>query len=338
MAVTFHVKGFSPSNKTQKIGLQLSAIAYQYKVDGLYNVYVLGPFIDKISITAPVAGKETREKIQHSLVTMAGDPDEPQFEFASVAKTNYAHAINCTPPGANDKILIQVEPKKKTMTSFLRFEFNPSKIGAKALAKFKELFFELSYTEFSWADVFKLGRVTRLDVAIDMINAPTSDLLIISHVPGKSHVYFGLGGNVETSYVGLKKPVKASDQKVYNKLQEEIDKKIEPGYGGVFNTRVEITLNVANQKLSNLEGIKNLLKRVTVIHPGEPPEDEDPLLWTLYLDSCRLRGIDNATALIPKAIGKNFQAQLEKAGKQTWQPEKIWSRWAKALEETGLLS
>lgn len=338
MVVNYLVTGVTPSNKTQKIKLQLIANAYKYKVGGLYNVYVQGPLIDKISITVPVADKETREKIQHSLVSMAGDQDEPQFEFASVVKTNYAHAINCTPPGANDKILIQVVPKKITTTGFLRFEFNPTKIGGENLAMFKELLFELSYTELSWADVIKAGRVTRLDVAIDMINAPTSDLLIESHVPGKSHVYFSQSGNVETSYVGLKKPGKASDQKVYDKLQEETDKNIDPGYSGVFRTRVEITLKAGNQKLSNLEGTKNLFKRITVIHPGDPPKSADPLLWTLYLDSCRFRGIDNATALIPNAIGKNFQAQLETAGEQTWQPEKIWSRWAKALEKTGLLS
>ena len=101
--------------------------------------------------------------------------------------------------GKGKQVLIQCTAGK-TDTAFLRFEFNPDHIGPEGVAVFKETLPEIMDGKVSYGDFAKTSRVTRIDVAVDLINVDIEDLLIGVKKPGKKVSYFGIGGKIETAY------------------------------------------------------------------------------------------------------------------------------------------
>lgn len=329
------IKGLTSSNKPQETDKPY-AKAYWYDVTGWGKISVLQPIIDKITITIPVCHDDDREAIRQGLYDFANKDDWPDFKSSS-SKGGYKIAVDCTDPVSGEKILIQADPKKKTIKSFLRLEFNPSKLGTEGLSKFKSRLTEMTYGSVTWDEVLSAGKATRVDVATDMVNAPLGNLLFDSKIPGKQHIYTGRGGNLETAYLGLKKTGKASDLIVYDKLQEATDKHQELGYSGIVHTRVEITKRGYTQKLSNLAEMKNLFEQVTIVHPGAPPDGTDAWVWELFMDSCRLRGMGKGLALVPEELRVIFEAKLDEASARSWQPKKLWARWSMIVMQSGLL-
>lgn len=182
------------------------------------------------------------------------------------------------------------------------------------------------------------GYATRIDVATDLVNAPMSDLLVRSVKAGKGIVYVGMDGLVQTLYSGISGGVKNSDQIVYDKSQEAADKGKVAGFDGIVHTRVELRKSGAKQKLANLLSIENLFDRVVVFHPGQCPAACEPLVWNLFLDSCRLRGVDNALARVPQPLAAELSVALHDAETVCWRSQKLWSLWPIAVEASGLLS
>ncbi|TDI65643.1 MAG: hypothetical protein E2O90_07015, partial [Alphaproteobacteria bacterium] len=118
---------------------------------------------------------------------------------------NYVVSVKLVEPTTQQAILIQAKPKSEKTKSFMRFEWNPSKLGPDGMAFFRKRFTEIFEGTFTYADLLQQGKVTRVDVAVDLMNVSIDDVLIVTKTPEKSHVYYGIDGGTETMYLGASK-------------------------------------------------------------------------------------------------------------------------------------
>jgi len=183
------------------------------------------------------------------------------------------------------------------------------------------------------------GKVTRLDIAVDLINIDLEDLLVSTPKPSVSMGYFGLTGKAETKYLNVNK--KGSNLYVYDrrarlaKLQQE-GVGDGPEYGDTKHTRVEVRTH-ADKPITALPGLQNRLKRIDLIdiEAAEPPEEQ--YHWQLFQDSCRYRGVAGALALLPDGVRDQYEAAIKAVSGQLWRPDKLWGHWPEVVEESGLL-
>lgn len=332
MPVFFIHKGITPSNKTEKYGVQLSALSYEYKNNKGYKVSILYPVIDKLSVTIPV-DPEDRKAIDEILMDI--HKNEEDFSSVSDKKKRYKINTEWTDKKTGQKVLIQCQPVHAV--NYLRFELNPAKLGPEGMSRFKQMF-ENSITvgNYPYSRVLKEGHIRRMDIAVDMINVAPHELIISGKGTGKSIKFLGKDSNeLETVY--LDKPqTKSSNKMVYNKLQEQIDKGNEPSYNEVLHTRAEY--NHEGAPFGNIPNIQNPFKKITVINPVFVPEGGDDFVWHLFLNSCRLKGIEASLSLLPTQLRGQYRKALEKATEDTWQPEKLWEKWEDYLIKSKVLT
>jgi len=341
MPVLFQIKGLvsSPSNKGVEEGnggKKNSDVAYTYKPVGGDTVYVLRPFVDRISITVPIADQDQCGAVIDSVKAFALEKNNPMFTKTSW-KGKYKARVSIVEPETGHRIRVFAGPTEKGTSHCYRLEFNPNKLGPERLEWFKAKIAKLTMGAINWMDVVAGGRATEIDVTTDLVHAPMAELLYESHLTGKGHIYVGLDGELETAYLALPGPQKSSDQKLYNKSQEQLDKDHPLTYGNKATSRVEMTYKASTLALKKIGNIKNPFKRVTVMHHPQCPTGWDKDVWGLFLDSAQLRGAANAIARLSPDKGAAAKEALDDAAAMTWRADKLWTLWPMAVEKSGLL-
>ena len=109
--------------------------------------------------------------------------------------------IQCAAPGAP--------------IAFLRFELNPAAVGPSGVDQFRALVPEITKGTVSYEQLAQQGKVTRVDIAVDLVNIDLEDLLINTAKPGVTNGYFGITGKAETKYLNVNK--KGSKLYVYDR-------------------------------------------------------------------------------------------------------------------------
>jgi hypothetical protein len=327
-----------PSNKqgvNEEMKDKVYSYIYKYQYGNNLWAYVTPPFIDKISITLSVQCDQQRLTIKSGLINAI---KEPKSGFLDIKERHgYKLAATYSPPNSMASILIQLEPIKGNKAShYVRLEFNPHKIEPTGLYLFKEKIQQQTIGALEWWMFVKSGFATRVDAAVDILNAPAHELAWQSIVLGKAHIYIGENGDLQTAYLGLLKPGKASNQLFYNKTIQELEQGYIPDFPG-DRTRIEMIKKGASQKLKTIDSFENLMKRISVVHPGASPENIDDLIWSLFLDNCRLQGIPNALNELPSSIRIPCESTMQARAKLTWRPDKIWMHWPNAVKQSGLL-
>lgn len=327
-------KGITPSNKTEKYRLQLSADvnAYGYENNKGYRVNILYPVIDKLSVTIPV-DEEDRKAIDETLMDI--HKNEEDFSSVSAKGKRYKFNTEWTDKNTGHKVLIQSKPIHAK--NYTRFELNPTKLGPAGMSRFKTMFeHSITYGDYPYSRILEEGYITRMDIAVDMVNVAPHELIISGKGTGKSIKYLGkASNNLETVY--LDKPKNKSSYKmVYNKLQDQIDKGNKPSYNEVLHTRAEYTH--AGAPFSNIPNIQNPFKKMKVIHPIFKPTDAEDWIWELFLNSCRLKGVEASLSLLPDHLQASHRKALEKAAELTWRPEMLMDKWKDYLIKSKVLT
>lgn len=234
MVVRFSQKSDTGSNKPEKYSVQLTASAYRYKRPVGYRVTVLKPKVDCLSFTFPVESVTDKYAIRENLMALAGDTGTPEItnwqKIKNWGAAKYAMSFGLD-VSKDQRILIQCTAGQ-TNTPFLRIQFNPNIIGPKGVAKFREAVPKITKGKFDYNDFLKGSRVTRIDIAVDLINVDVEDLLISTNTSGKKMSYFGVGGKLETAYQNT-----SNTTYVYDKRQKQTDDGIEPEYGNAPHRR-----------------------------------------------------------------------------------------------------
>lgn len=323
---------FSPSgsNKTIKLPLQLIA-------DGNGDRWkILIPKIDKLSITYDIPTNE-HQVVKEMLWGLMKEGD--LFSSAKASKANrYKTRAILTHPMTGREILIEVDPKAaKANVPFVRLEFNPDKLGPEGVSFVQQQLEAIFLGNHPWQAIATSGKVTRIDLALDLLNIPIDQLVVSSTKGGKSHCYYSAAGALETAYLEIKGK-KAGPKVVYDKAQQLADAKRNPKFEGVPHTRIEVHVKT-QRSIAKLGTLPNPFVGLDVSYPafvGKPSGQEHH--WNHFLDSVRYRGRDGALALIPDAATRNAYADaLDAAQKAFWRPAKLWERWPAVLAASGLL-
>jgi len=320
-------------------------VAYRVEIpiegDEKRVVYVLKPKIDKITLLFDGVSASDQETMPAWLWGLVEDPDDDQWanaptktSYGSKYKTNIVFA-----PIPGHKVLVQAEPKGKLKKgkkapAFMRLEFNPAKLGADGMAKLKNAVEQVFADHVSFEKFLVASRVSRVDVACDLVNVATDEVVARSYKAGKSLVYHGKSGKLETAYFAVKKK-KSSPQKIYNKARQLTDVQRQEKFPGIPHTRVESTIKT-NIAVAKLAAIENPFLSLDVRFPTKSHAPEQPYVWQLFLDSCRFRGMDAALAQLPEPLRTSYKDALDATKGVLWKPADIWQGWPQVLAESGL--
>ena len=321
--------------------LQTSAIAYSYARPNGFVVTVSRPIIDGLAFTVPVPKSLETDLLQNLDALTTGDGALAGKVFAATkankkGSTKYLRSYEVA--FENTTVLVQVKPQSKT-NNFLRVEMNPDVMQVPDLKLVWKLLGGVSENQISKKVIAEDAKITRLDVAVDMLNIDPEDILIDHKFTGKTNAYFGSGGKIETVY--LNKKTKGSTTYLYDKKVQAQDtgKSLDTGvnkYGEAKYTRLEC--RVQTQKpFKKLASLKNPLKKVYLADMDGCDAPGKPHVWALFQDACRYRGLVGALELLPAKEREEFHEVIKKSSDLLWRPDDIWVFWENSLETNGLL-
>jgi len=190
----------------------------------------------------------------------------------------------------------------------------------------------------SFEHILSTSKVTRLDIAVDIIGIRIDALDLQFGGEGKSHWYYSGAGQPETGYLGIKQSDKNAPWTAYNK-RKQLKETAGSGkqlYGGLSHTRLEFHAK-PNKPLGELKHYPNPFTQISVAYPVAP-KGVSLYAWQFFLDACQRRGHKQALALIPDGQVKGrYVKALTTAHETFWRPEKIWAVWEQSLSKHGLL-
>jgi hypothetical protein len=281
------------------------------------------PFIDKISIVVTILEADAGN-VFAAFWTAVGDKNLFN-DTGSKAKGvyNVAKWINS---GAPARVLFQFKYEDKKAIK-CRFEFNPRKLGESGLNHLKSVVMTLMPD--GWEYVIKHGRITRLDIAVDIPDTRPENFIILPQ-QGLSTQAWAVNGKLQTFVLGKKM---GKQTLLYNKKAKRLSQgKNWPGKAAV---RIERRLrNPTPYKLSSLHKLANPFLAANLLKmPGLPATEKKPYLWSLFTDSVSVRGLPAALALLPLEKRTAYRKHLKLFEHELWAPDQIWSKWQACLAE-----
>lgn len=256
-----------------------------YPFDRKKKIFVLNPIIDKISITSNMEDAKVAQVVTHS-IAMANQEGWLPLEPKHAGGTGYAKAAFLKLPQPGPKVLIQVRRKKKP--GAIRFEFNPSQFSQNDVVKMDSYLMALSEGAFGLSWVLGTGKITRADIAVDILGVKFNELLIELPSNSKIRMHIDNNGGLQTVTSLLGNGFKCM---AYNKRAHTQEMNIESQFADYPRCRVERTIGHTKKKFATLGEIKCPWNSVSIIRPpSAPPIDVEGHVWKLFLDVCRFRG------------------------------------------------
>lgn len=280
------------------------------------NQSITDPIIDKISITVHPATQQLRDEIFTSIWQVI---DASEY-FADARKSrDYYHATFILIPGSTERVYFQFGPRKPDYP-FCRLEFNPHKLGINGMNELHSTL-SLIFPE-GWGTVLQYGRVSRIDVAVDLVGLQMDQFHFLPQTGCTSRLY-GRNGLLETLYSGSSR---GNQTRVYDRTAEHKSRKQK--LPGPPTVRVERCLRNPGIPLSKLASLKNPFEKMVLIPPmPERPDGVSETKWAGFLDSARVRGLPAALQLQSPAVRAQFRKHVKSAPLPLWDPVKVWEDW-----------
>lgn len=180
--------------------------------------FVSGPLIDKLSVCVNYTDPDLRQDIRVGLYQQANDVSAGIIS-ASGKSGGYKIGLRLhfpLPEGtfSRDHALIQADPYNQS-APFIRCEFNPAKAGPSGIDELK--LFLLVATPGGYKDFIASGRVTRLDLAVDVPGVDVDRICIRFKRTRAGCVFTGADGGLETLYSGRSR---GNQLVVYDRLKK----------------------------------------------------------------------------------------------------------------------
>ena len=210
----------------------------------------------------------------------------------------------------------------------IRLEFNPSKLGFDGLKDLHGIL--ATMMDGGWQLFVNHGRISRLDVAVDLVGARMTKLMIVPPKAVVSQTWSSSKGKILTYQWGK---VKGSYTQIYNKTAE-LAARVYPFRPQV--TRFERRLRQPACKwLTKLAGLENPFAGfvLTTTMP-EAPDDGPAYVWPLFCDSVSVRGLHAALQLLPEHKRPVYKKQFANAAPDWWNPDAIWAQWPALVEQS----
>jgi len=295
----------------------------------------LSPFIDWLTINvSPPDGDQ--HDIYNAFWTAVDDAE--LFADATAAeKKAFGTGFNV----AKRLVLPSIETEKKRPSLFvrhlvttkriakLRLNFVPVDLG---VAGMMELHAAINtIVPDGWEYVAKHGRITRIDVAVDLPDLTMDSIHFLPKKPAHM-LQLSPGGEIETIYFG--KP-KSNQIAIYDRAK----KRAKLGQEMPQCLRIERKLKPGGMKLTSLPAMGNPFAdtKFLIALPG-PPNPAKEKEWTLFSDSVEKRGLAAALALLPKDRRTAYKKHLSANALPAWKPEEIWAGWVPMIEELKIAS
>jgi len=239
------------------------------------------------------------------------------------ANARYAVSARIPMPFSYDAVerhpvFFEAGPKLPGHPSY-RLDFNPAKLtgdGIDELKCFLECIMDPTPEEF-----FGKGRVTRVDIAADLIGPDLNDLIVLASRKQKHGVYSNRYGVPETVYLGTPRSARVVAYTRPNKLS------------GVVATRLECRLKPRCLG-EDIASLPNPFSKVTLYSVkaltglGLPPQ--------MLADSIRLRGVKPAIQGLDPKKRKMILAALDPSKSILPDASALWAGWPTALLAAGL--
>lgn len=337
-------KADTGSNKPGKFVVPAHLKAYSYTRASGFEVFILKPIIDRFSVTFDVTEAQKRIAIRQNLEKLCASSDKlvtPWKKLDDWGSPKYANsfAINCNLQTSSMLQLAPEKPKKgaKGNLRFMRLDMNPSVLGASGMKALHQAIPKLTAGLFEYADIVNAGNVTRLDIAVDIVNLDIEDVFISTKGLGKSHSYFSAAGKAETIYLNV--TGKGSKLSIYDKktqLAETGSKQPHTFYKQAKQTRVEFRKNYEKPPAKLLNS-QNPFKEIRLIDVEAPELPTQPYIWKLFTDSCHYRGIEGALQQLDFSLRKKFGGAILDSKDYVWKPDELWSYWPHTLKASQIL-
>lgn len=335
----------SYSNSPKKI--DLVRVAHSIKVDKSRKIYVLRPLIDHVSIVL------RRDSAALQSPGLGMTPDEfwtaifKEFQgYKNDSGDTSVKGISSPPPytvglefplGGNKATLRLFGKPSNKMAGPVRLEFNPRRFDADSPAKLLEAWKKLSLNQVNLSALLYDARVTRVDVAVDVLNLPFHDLVVTSKKVRQTRTYGSNDASVETlQFFTDKTGKRRAKLQVYDKQKQLIAKDRKPKWGDTPHIRIEASCVSTNGLWRNLSTLKFPFagfefRRVPSI--ASPLSDE----LRRFADSGRFRGWSDALHLMPQAKQSKVQLAFDKLPQDLVNESQLWKHWLSAIEKAHLV-
>jgi hypothetical protein len=335
LPITIPVKKKASSNKSETLSKKSTTITITKPKKASSANHHPAPFIDKISIVV-----NPSENVGHDMYMSFFETLEDHTMFVPTPKQKvngytYGRRINLQSViDFKKRPLLQLKHDKELqqITQF-RLEFVPVDLGRDGMDELNLALGELA--EDCWQYVLKQGRITRIDIAVDLADLAMNAFLYLP-VQKTSVSHWKTNGKLETSIFGQKK---GKQLIIYDRgAKRKANGQSALGKTGV---RIEHRLTKVNYKVSEIALIPNpfqkmvLSKRLPAVPPDRAPKESD---WLQFCDSVQVRGLDNALALIPPQRRTVYRDHVKSEAAAWWQPDLIWKQWQPMLSSLGFVS
>jgi len=284
------------------------------------------PFIDKITVILTIKSPELAQQT-HADLYQAMTNDTEFFQSVGKPIKGFQRAKQIVFSSHKERVRIDYSYQNK-FADRIRLEFNPSKLGYWGL---KDLHGVLgSFLPEGWDHFVAEGRITRLDVAVDLVGARITKLKMMPKQGTTAQAWWGSDGKLQTYQWG--KPTGTHTQ-IYNKTAEQLARGVV--VAGPQVTRIERRFKSPKaNKLFDLAGMANPFAGIvlTTSIPEAPPGGPS-YVWPMFCDCVQVRTLDLALKLLPKHKRTVFRKQFTKAAPLWWNPEAIWKAWPAMLDE-----
>ncbi len=212
----------------------------------------------------------------------------------------------------------------------LRLEFNPAKLGPVETASVLGVVAS-EILEDGMMELYQRARVTRFDVAFDLLGFSLSQAHFWSDKVSSSQTFNGIGMRTQTLVFNQ---TKRRQVVVYDKAAEQKSKGIEPE--AKTWTRVEVRKRNAGQLLS----LKKTKCPFLDFHLSSraKPQGFSNMAWVLFNTATgpmMLQALLGQLSMSERAKVKNA---LKKQPTECWNAAKLWKFWPQIVEESGLFS
>jgi hypothetical protein len=272
--------------------------------------------IDKISLTCNDPNPDQVEKTCHRLAEAANTGTN-----GIKIRSSRWHRFECALPIPDraGTFLIQAGPRYPGFSDY-RFEFNPSVIGATAIAYASSVIGSLTDTAAS--TLFANGKVTRLDIALDLPGLSLDDVVVRSLGQRKHAVYTDGKGRLETIYLGSGK---GSRTVVYKKISGDFE---------FLRVERRMRPNILGYEL---ERFPNPFDRVQMISTKSLEPHLGGMIPQQFFDTVRMRGLGHAIAGMPPHQRRAVKGALaDPAESLLPSMPLVWKCWSDVLKESGL--
>lgn len=331
MPLFLKIPGALSSNKQGKV--EWSRICYRV-IDG--KVAILKPLIDRLSITYLIKDPDLLGAVIDSLLSPDEDLPIKSYKFAS-GKQLYKASVQLTAQ-SGERAYLQVGPKSpKIVGHSLRLEFNPAKLGPSGIEFLASVIENLVPNGLTFAKILAHGRITRVDLAIDVVGIKPDQLYVSSSAGGTSHFYVN-ESEMQSVYVGMKKTVKNKNCPVvlYNKRKQSKEAGGNAPYGGASCSRIERRLKPGKGILDLIFSKGNPFSEISACFPIKAPAGIKSFDWKFFICACICWGEERALDQVTCEKRKyKYEAALQKARGDFWNPEKLWNSWGAVFADCG---